>query len=101
MRKLILAGIVGVLALCTAPIMAAPQAPHSAGKLQAQVKAVDAKLAAAHSKNDALQAQVAAMEKRNAAKQEQLQQRDDEIAALQKKLQAAGAPASAATTAGH
>ncbi|MGH8147427.1 MAG: hypothetical protein ACREPY_13980 [Rhodanobacteraceae bacterium] len=102
MRKSILTGFIGALALCVAtPTMAAPPASHSAARLPAQIKEVDAKLAAAHSKNAALQAQVDQMEKRNAAKQKQLQQRDAEIAALQQKLQAAGVPSSAATAAGH
>jgi len=100
-RKSILAGLVGLLALCAAaPIMAAPPAAHSTTRLQAQLRDVDAKLATAHSKNEALQAQVAQLEQQNAAKQQQMQQRDARIAALQKQLQAAGVPASAATT-GH
>jgi peptidoglycan hydrolase CwlO-like protein len=78
---------------------AAPPAKHPAN-LQHELKAVDAKLAAARSHNDALQAQVTQMEQQNAAQQKQLQQRDAEIAALQAKLHAAGVPASA-TSADH
>ncbi len=80
--------------------MAAPPASGHANRpanLQAQVKDVDAKLAAAHSHNQALQAQVTQMEQQNDAQQKRLQQRDAEIAALQQKLRAAGAPASAAS----
>ncbi|TAN03364.1 MAG: hypothetical protein EPN36_13125 [Rhodanobacteraceae bacterium] len=68
--------------------------------LQAQVKAIDAKIAAARTHNTALQSQVAQMEGQNATQKTQLQQRDAEIAALQKRLQAAGAPTSAGS-AGH
>ena len=76
-----------------APPAAASAKPHA--HLQGEVKGVDAKLAAAHSRNEALQAQVARMEQQNAARQKQLQQKDAEIAALQDKLRAAGVPASA------
>ena len=75
---------------------AAPPAKHPAN-LQHELKAVDAKLAAARTHNEALQAQVAQMEQQNAGRQKQLQQRDAEIAALQQKLRAVGIPASAAS----
>ena len=78
--------------------IAATAAPPA--KPQHELKAVDAKLAAARSHNDALQAQVTQMEQQNAAQQKQIQQRDAEIAALQAKLHAAGVPASA-TSADH
>lgn len=84
-------------------LMAAPPASgHADTKpgLQAQVKDVDAKIAAARAQNTALQAQVSQKEQQNAARAKQLQQRDAEIAALQRKLQAAGVPTSA-TSAGH
>ena len=86
-----------------AAAIAAPPASTSArhpAHLQSQVKEVDAGLAAAHARDEALQAQVTQMEQQNAAQQKQLQQRDAEIAALQEKLQAAGVPASA-TSADH
>lgn len=84
-------------------LMAAPPASGHAdtkARLQAQVKDVDAKIAAAQAQNKALQAQVSQQEQQNAARANQLQQRDAEIAALQQKLQAAGIPTSA-TSAGH
>jgi septal ring factor EnvC (AmiA/AmiB activator) len=78
--------------------IAAPPASASAeppAHLHGQVKDVDAKLAAARARNEALQAQVTQMEQQNAAQQKQLRQRDAQIAALQAKLHAAGVPASA------
>jgi peptidoglycan hydrolase CwlO-like protein len=101
MRKSILIGFIGSLALCVAvPTMAAPPASHSATRLQAQLKDLGAKLADAHSRNQNLQAQVARLEQQNAAKQQQVQQRDARIAALQMQLRAAGVPASTTST-GH
>ena len=88
------------LALLGASLAATAAPPARArhpANLQAQVKDVDAKLAAARTHNEALQAQVAQMEQQNAAHEKQSQQRDAEIAALQQKLQAAGVPASAAS----
>ncbi|HKV64831.1 MAG TPA: hypothetical protein VJN66_00445 [Rhodanobacteraceae bacterium] len=91
-----LLGLSGVL-------MAAPPASGHAGakaSLQAKVKDVDAKIAAARAQNATLQGQVSQMEQQNAASAKQLQARDAEIAALQLKLQAAGVPAPASST-GH
>jgi chromosome segregation ATPase len=85
-------------AACFSATIAAPPASASAeppAHLQGQVKDVDAKLATARARNEALQAQVTQMEQQNAAQQKQLQQRDAQIAALQAKLRAAGVPASA------
>ena len=89
-------GVSGVL-------MAAPPASGRTDKtagLQAQVKDVDAKIAAARARNAALQAQVSQAEQQSAARAKQLQARDAEIAALQQKLQAAGVSTSAASV-GH
>lgn len=81
---------------------AAPPAAHRGTRadLQAQVKDVDAKIAAARAHNLALQSQVAQMERQGATQAQQVQQRDAEIAALQQKLRATGVPASA-DSAGH
>jgi septal ring factor EnvC (AmiA/AmiB activator) len=78
--------------------LAAMAAPPPAAHLRKQLKDVDARIAAARAHHDALRAQVAQMEQQNAARQKQLQQRDAEIAALQEKLQAAGIPASVASS---
>lgn len=81
----------------------APPAAHhasSAARVRAQIKAVDAKLAAARARQASLQAQVAALEQKNDAQQKLVQQRDATIATLQRQLAAAGAPASA-PEAGH
>lgn len=85
----------GVLLGTALTAFGAPSAPQT-GKagLQAQQKNVDAKLAAARTRHEALQAEVAQQEQQNTAQQQRLQQRDAEIAALQQKLQAAGVPAS-------
>lgn len=91
--------LLGASAALAAPPPASHRTAHATG-VRAQLKDVDAKLAAAHARNTALQSQVAEMELQNAAKQKQLQQRDAEIAALQQKLHAAGVPASAGS-AGH
>lgn len=94
---LLYAALLGTSIAATA---APPASSHGAARtadLQAQVKDVDAQIAAARAHNTALQAQVAQMEQRNATQQKQVQQRDAEIAALQRKLQAAGVPTSAAT----
>ncbi|MGN6790462.1 MAG: hypothetical protein ACTHJP_13165 [Rhodanobacteraceae bacterium] len=86
-----------LLGASIAATAATPPAKHPAN-LEHQLKDVDAKLAAARSRNEALQAQVTQMEQQNAARQTQLQQRDAEIAALQEKLQAAGVPASSGSS---
>jgi Tfp pilus assembly protein PilO len=97
--------VLGVLLLgASGGSMAVPPSsrhPDTTAGMQAQVKNSDAKIAAARAHNEALQAQVAQMEQQTAARAKQLQQRDAEIAALQQKLQAAGVPASSATSAGH
>ena len=80
--------------------MAAPPAASRTGNtadLQAQVKDVDAKIAAARAHNAALQARMTQLEQQNSAQQKRMQQRDAEIAALQQKLQAAGGPAATAS----
>ena len=89
--------LIGASLIAVAP--ASAQGRHPANP-QSPLKDVDARLAAARSRNQALQAQVAQMEQQGAAQQKQLQQRDAEIAALQQKLRAAGIPASA-TSADH
>ncbi|MDE2224295.1 MAG: hypothetical protein KGJ46_03380 [Xanthomonadaceae bacterium] len=96
---MIFAALLGASAVSSATPPATPHADKTTG-LQAQVKDVDAKIAAARVQNAALQAQVSQMEQQNAARAKQLQARDAEIAALQQKLQAAGVPTSA-TPAGH
>lgn len=80
--------------------LAAPPAAghaHKRAALQAQVKGVDARIAAARAQNATLQEQVSRMEQQDAARGKQLQARDAEIAALRQKLRAAGAPASASS----
>ncbi|MDE2053935.1 MAG: hypothetical protein KGI62_04545 [Xanthomonadaceae bacterium] len=98
-NAMIFAALLGASAVSSATPPATPHADKTTG-LQAQVKDVDAKIAAARVQNAALQAQVSQMEQQNAARAKQLQARDAEIAALQQKLQAAGVPTSA-TSAGH
>ncbi len=85
-----------VLGVSLAALAGAPPAKT----LNARIKDVDAKVAAARSHHAALQAQVASMERQNAAQQQQLQQRDAEIASLRQKLASAGVPAASAS-AGH
>ncbi|HEU0278158.1 MAG TPA: hypothetical protein VFQ95_10095 [Rhodanobacteraceae bacterium] len=84
----LLACFVTVLAMATPPTRA---------QMQTQVHELDAKVAAAHTRNRTLQSQVTTMEQQNAARQQQLRQRDAEIAALQARLRAAGVPATAAS----
>jgi septal ring factor EnvC (AmiA/AmiB activator) len=85
-------------ALLGAPMAMSAATPHAA--VHAQLKDVDAKVAAARAHQTALQSQVTTLEQQNAAQQKQLQDRDAEIAVLQRKLQAAGVPAASAS-AGH
>ncbi len=100
MKLLFITFMVWVVLLGASAAMAAPPSRH-AGKtsdLKAQQKDVDAKLASARTHHEALQSQVTQLEQQNAVQQKQLQQRDAEISALQQKLQAAGVPASAASS---
>lgn len=98
--KPLLIGLMGASVLGLAlPALAAAPTRHATAASSAR-QGVDAQLAAARARHDALQAQVTQQEQHNADQQKQLQQRDAEIAALQHKLQAAGAPASAASS-GH
>ncbi|MBS0382908.1 MAG: hypothetical protein JSR56_10775 [Proteobacteria bacterium] len=93
----------GVLLVASLAVVAAPPAaPGSASataRLQAQQKDVDAKLVAARARHDALQAEMTQLEQHNALQKKQLQQRDSDIASLQQQLRAAGAPASALSSA--
>jgi len=92
---------VALLGASSVVMAATPSSRHAdtTAGLQAQVKDVDAKIAAARAQNAALQAQVSRLEQQSTASAKQLQARDAEIAALQQKLQAAGVPTSA-TSAG-
>jgi septal ring factor EnvC (AmiA/AmiB activator) len=98
--------LVGVLLLGSASVaMAASPASdsgsaHAVAGVQAQVKKVDAEVAAARTRHAALQARVSQLEQHNSAQQKQLQQRDAEIAALQQRLQGAGG-AAPSTSASH
>jgi septal ring factor EnvC (AmiA/AmiB activator) len=88
----------------TAPAVLAEQpgsapAASSSAIVQAQIRAVDAKVATARDRNTALSAQVARLEQHNAKRKAQLQQRDAEIGELRRKLAAAGMPSSAVSAA--